>query len=358
MESRSFDMSSLPSPRAIRSGAQMFIGLSLTGMLASMWWKQPMGLGEFLTRMHWMYVPLILPLLAIDYFLGGFRYRLFFNGKQLPFVSQWDCMRSNWANISMGAVTPFHSGAGPAQLYIWWRKGASLTDGMLVTMINFVATLVFFMLSSIAALIWLPENLFGDNFTVVFRTGFSVVVLVVTVSILIMLFPQAGLGLIRNFLGILPLGEVRRQKILLKAEGELRRFHDGFRNILRENKRGLVLTVLATIWLYFNKYVIGFTIVTAMGLNVPFDVFVGLQIIQLLLLYFAPTPGASGLAELSTVWLMEKLMPQSMLLIYAVFWRLTLTILPAVIGGFVMFFEFQAMSRENALKPATVPEKP
>jgi uncharacterized membrane protein YbhN (UPF0104 family) len=73
-----------------------------------------------------------------------------------------------------------------------------------------------------------------------------------------------------------------------------------------------------------------------------------LQIVQLLVIYFAPTPGASGVAELSSVWLMGKLIPESLLLIYAVLWRLATTIISAVIGGFVLMFDVRHWTKETA----------
>ncbi len=348
----SADSPLLPSAKTLRRGVQIFIFFSLTGTLLGMWWKRPGGLQELIDNIQWQIVPVLIPLIALDYVLGGLRYRLFFNGRQLPFISLWDCMRSNWANISMGALTPFHSGAGPAQLYILWRKGAGISDGILVTLVNFVATLIFFLLSSIAAIAWIPEDIFGQNFAPVFRTGFAFVGIAVTTVLVVLLFPRIGAVLTHNFLNILPLGKERRTRTIQKLEAEIQRFHFGFRSILKDNKSGLILTVLTTIWLYFNKYLIGYTIATAIGLTVPFDIFIGLQIIQLLLLYFAPTPGASGLAELSTVWLMAKIMPESMLLVYAVLWRLCTMMLATVIGGTVIVLDMNESSREVSQKQA------
>ncbi len=76
------------------------------------------------------------------------------------------------------------------------------------------------------------------------------------------------------------------------------------------------------------------------------------------MIYFAPTPGASGVAELSAVWLFARLMPQQVLLIYAVLWRLATTISGAVIGGLVMFFDVRTLTQPPLPKaPAeAVPE--
>lgn len=341
MEQPSVDRPYLPSQKVIIGGVQAFILFSAAGTLLSIWWKRPSNFDEFIAGIEWRWAILLAPMIWLDYWLGGWRYRLFFNGKQLPDISQWDCMRSNWANMFMGAATPFQTGGGPAQLFILWRKGASVTESLLVSLVNYVATLVFFLTASIAAIVLLPEDLFGVNFTVVFRSGFALIASVASVVLVIFLFPKTGDKIIRFLIKLLPIGPAKKQSLLTKAEDEIRRFHEGFRSILKENKRGLVLTLFATLLLYFNKYLIGYAICLALGQSVPIGIFIGLQIIQMMLLYFAPTPGASGLAELSSVWLMGKLVPESLLVVYSVLQRLVTTVLAAVIGGIVLIQELR-----------------
>jgi len=352
MANHSAEKPLLPSTKVIARGVQGFIIFSVIGAALSMWWKRPVDLEVVLSRLEWRFVFMLPPLLAVDYFLGGLRYRLFFDGKILPYVSLWNCMRSNWANIFMGAATPFQTGGGPAQLYILWRCGASLGDGVLISLVNFGATLIFFLISSVVANALLPPDLFGENFAPILKTGFVVVGGVTGGVLLVLLFPKFGLLLIKKLFGLVP---IRSEKILSfsarvfnKLEVEAHRFGAGFNGILRQNKWGLLATVIVTLALFFNKYVMGYAIVRSLGQTAPFGVFIGLQILQLLLIYFAPTPGASGVAELSSVWLMGKLLPESLLLIYAVLWRLATTIIGAVIGGLVLLLDMRALQRDKA----------
>jgi len=341
----------LPSSKVLMRGIQGFIIFSLLGTLLGIWWKRPAGLEEFLGRMEWRFLFILLPLVGLDYLVGGLRYRLYFDGKVLPHVSLWNCMRSNWANMFMGAATPFQTGGGPAQLYILWRCGATVADGILSSLINFTATLVFFLIASVAALLLLPPNLFGENFAPLLKTGFIVVGGVAGLMLLVLLLPQAAMQMIKKIFVLLPLrGEKflqMRRRLLGKLEIETQRFGTGFQKILREKKWALGATVLATLILFFNKYVMGYVIARLLGQKVPFEIFLGLQIVQLLVIYFAPTPGASGVAELSSVWLMEKLMPESLLLIYAVLWRLATTILGAAIGSAVLLLDVRHWAQKS-----------
>jgi uncharacterized protein (TIRG00374 family) len=342
----------LPSAKVLVRGIQGFIIFSVVGTLLGIWWKRPAGLEDFVSRLEWRFIAILIPLIGLDFLVGGLRYRLYFDGKILPDVSLWNCMRSNWANMFMGAATPFQTGGGPAQLYILWRCGAAVADGVLSSLVNFGSTLIFFLVASVAALFLLPANLFGVNFAPIFKTGFVAVGGVAGLVLLLLLFPHLGMRMIGKSFALLPLRHRKflalRDRLLSKLEAETQRFGEGFRKIIRQKKWALAATVMLTLTLFFNKYVMGYVIALALGQNVPFGIFLGLQIVQLLIIYFAPTPGASGVAELSSVWLMGKLMPESLLLIYAVLWRLATTISGAAIGGLVLLFDVRHWAKDSA----------
>ncbi len=136
----------------MRRGVQAFILFSTAGTLLGMWWKRPAGIGEVLSHLEFRFATLLIPLLALDFWLGGLRYRLFFDGKTMPYVSLWECMRSNWANMFMGA-----------QLYVLWRRGVPVADSLLVSTVNLVATLAFFLASSLLVIYWIPSEACSDK---------------------------------------------------------------------------------------------------------------------------------------------------------------------------------------------------
>jgi glycosyltransferase 2 family protein len=346
----------LPSRAALVRGVQGFILCSIVGIAVGLWWKHPAALGDLARVLKWEFVAALLPLIALDYFLGGLRYRMFFDGTMLPRISLWNCMRSNWANIFLGAATPFQTGGGPAQLYILWRCGARISDGVLVSLVNFATTLVFFLLSTIAAAVLLPHDLFGADFVPLLRTGFAVVGGVAGLVLLTLSAPRAGLALIRPVLRVIPWrsGKVPplRERLVGALEAEAERFQEGFRRIVRRRPALLAATLVATLALFFNKYVMGYVIARALGQDVPIGIFIGLQIVQLFLIYFAPTPGASGVAELSSIWLLGSLMSPGVLLIYAIAWRIATTVLGAFIGAGVLLADLAEKAAPREPRPA------
>lgn len=344
----------LPPVKVINRGIQLFVLFTVVGVVLSVWWKSSANLGMVLKHIDTSYLYLLIPLVAMDYILGGFRYRLFFDGKVLPKISIWDNMRANWANIFMGAVTPFQTGGGPAQFYVLWRCGAKVSESVLVSAINFAATMNFFLVSSVVALIVLPASIFATKIVYVIKIAFGVVGFITLNVILVLSFPRSGAAIIKSIFKVVParfkrISALRDRLVNTLAEGA-ENFGDSFKQILQRKKLSLVIVVFATLALFFNKYLIGYVIALALEQNPDFGIFIGLQILHFFIVYFAPTPGASGIAEVSSVWLMEKVMSTDILIIYAVAWRFFTTHLGALIGGFVVLLDTRTLVKK-AVQP-------
>jgi uncharacterized protein (TIRG00374 family) len=269
----------------------------------------------------------------------------------------------------MGAITPFQTGGGPAQLYILWRNGAKISQGALVSLINFSATLIFFQIASLAAIFVIPSMLFSETFTNLMRTGFMVIFLLTGLIINILIFPRIGYQLIRIIFSLLPLKLLKlynlRNRLLDTLSMEIEHFREIFRTILRENKHYLIIIIISTIILFFNKYIVGYVVAVSLSPGIDFEVFIGLQIVQYFLVYFAPTPGASGLAEISSTWLMQTIMSAEVLVFFAIIYRFLTTILGGIIGGIIMLLDLKAWAKssqpgssEKSVTPAYPPLNP
>lgn len=345
MPIRSHKNYSVLSPASLYRGAQWFIIFTVAGLGVAIWWKTPGNILLFEGEIKWAFAVLLIPLVGIDYLLGGIRFRLFFDGTILPDISLWDCMRSNWANIFMGAVTPFKTGGGPAQIYILWRSGAKISDILLVSLITFSATLFFFIAASIITLYILPGNLFNSSMENVIQGGFIVVGGVSAIIIFFLLFPSTVQALIFYVFRPIPFRFIRleglRDRLLKELMYETQRFRNGFARIKKEKRGAILATLMLTLALFFNKFIIGYLIGWALYQGIPFGAFVGLQIITYFLNYFAPTPGASGLEELTSVWLMEAVMPKDILVLFTILLRFFTTILGAFLGCVVLLADFR-----------------
>jgi uncharacterized membrane protein YbhN (UPF0104 family) len=77
----------------------------------------------------------------------------------------------------------------------------------------------------------------------------------------------------------------------------------------------------------------------AVGIHVNFVDVLLLQTLIAFLLYFAPTPGASGIAELMSAAVMSVYVPKAITPLYTLLWRLILSWY-TVGAGFIVFTQW------------------
>ena len=85
-----------------------------------------------------------------------------------------------------------------------------------------------------------------------------------------------------------------------------------------------------------NKLLAGYVAIRALGIHANFVDILLLQTLVMFLLYFAPTPGASGIGEVLSAAVMSSYVPRELTPIYILLWRLTLTYWTLAFG-FVVF---------------------
>ena len=125
------------------------------------------------------------------------------------------------------------------------------------------------------------------------------------------------------------------------------------------HKERLILSVsfLLTIAIYSNKYLIAYVILKGLGLDVNFLQVMYLQIIQFFILYFSPTPGASGIAEVSSVSLMSTIVPTGYLPVFAVLWRFFITYVGVTLGGWITLKDLNQHFKEKQMALKKITEK-
>jgi uncharacterized protein (TIRG00374 family) len=74
-----------------------------------------------------------------------------------------------------------------------------------------------------------------------------------------------------------------------------------------------------------NKLLAGYVALCALGIETNFVDVLLLQTFITFLLYFAPTPGGSGIAELISAAVMSIYVPRALTPLYTVLWRLVLS---------------------------------
>ena len=146
-----------------------------------------------------------------------------------------------------------------------------------------------------------------------FFSGATVLVFSSIVSLFLFAIPRPTLyrGRLRTALRMVPFwGEkwaqshrVRQLEIGLALYARLMRV------AIRQHPWRLAAGFLVSILIYLNKFLVAYFILHGLGFPAPLSQVMVLQELQYLVVYFAPTPGASGLAELSAAQIMQPVVP-------------------------------------------------
>lgn len=287
-----------------------------------------------------VYILLCLIMVAADLVLGGWRNHIFIR-KLYPGKRAAVSLKANTANMFMGAVTPFHSGAGPGQLYVYHRHGVALLDGFIVSLINMGATLIFMPLAGLVALLVMDQTgLDGGMITTLLKYGFGVFGLFLLVFLLAFVKPLWLSVIIRQFafiFGRLFPGKPRRMRAWsVFTSRNILRYQRICSVLLKKDPFLFPLSLLITTLLYLNKYTMQYMILLGLGIQASLPEVISIQILIQFMIYFAPSPGGSGFAEAGISLLFSKIVPAGVIPVFTLLQRSFLLFIPALIGAWVV----------------------
>jgi glycosyltransferase 2 family protein len=241
-------------------------------------------------------------------------------------------------------ITPVSSGAGPMTMYTLRRYGVPLPVAVTSTFISFVATVLFFAIAGPLALLFgagqsLGErgNVLGLSLYDLFRGSLTIVGAIGVLMAFVMLFPAVVRDLIHRVAGAIGRRSRRVADRLERLREGIDQAHESV--VAFNSPRGWLSLLWATILSgpsHANKLLAGYVALRAIGIHANFVDILLLQTLVMFLLYFAPTPGASGIGEVLSAAVMSSYVPRELTPIYILIWRLILTYF-TLAAGFVVF---------------------
>ena len=333
-------------PRAgsVAKGLAAFVALTGAGLLVLFTVTTRDAGGWVAPSLHTGFLLLAAASAALDIVIGALRYHLFIR-RIRPGTSLWLPIRADLANRFVGAVTPSQTGGGPAQVFVLHRGGVPVPEALSFLAVNFLCTLVVLLAAGGAAAWALGDRVPAGITTHLVRYGGTVLL--------------AGLGLILFALGrpdtcarILGRTATRLERIpaawatALAREGRLLaggvdRYRTSCTRFLREDPTLPLTGLLLTLLLYLNKYTLAWLVMRGLGAEGAYGTTLAVQALLHLVLYVAPTPGGSGIAELATGALMAVVLPGGLLGPFTLVYRVLLVHAPATVGACVLAAELK-----------------
>lgn len=292
-----------------------------------------------LTHISFKYIAICFVMLAADLTMGGWRNHIYIR-KLNPEVSAWVSFRANVANMFMGAVTPAHGGAGPAQIYVYTSAGVSFIDSFALNLINLGATLIFMPLAGFVAIMLMDTSTISGIIPAMLKYGFTFFLLFLIAFLLAFWKPVwVGMFIRKLASGISSIFPKRRAKLTHWADTSyvaINKYQKTCSVILTDNPTLFPLSLLITTFLYLNKYCLQYVILLGLGVNADLVQVISIQVLIQFMIYFAPSPGGSGFAEVGISVLFGKIVPAALLPIFTLLQRSFLLFFPAMIGAYVV----------------------
>lgn len=338
-------------PRLLRRGLELFAAISLcgVGLLVAYYVifkgdRVDVFLAPFL-RLHWGWLLVGMVLASMDWVGGGLR--LWVCARQVfPPARLRYCILAGGFGAWGSYLTPFQSGSAPMSLWVLKRSGVPVPEGVTSIFVTFVATVAFFAIAGPLA-VWFGAGksleqhglILGITLYDLFKTSLTIFGLIGLLMLTAIVFPGVMKRVIQRVAwrigGRSPNAAARMEKLL----GGVDRAHDcmvGF-----GNARGLLTLVLAIIISapsHANKLLAGYVALRTLGIPADFTDILLVQTLISFLLYFAPTPGGSGLAELTSAAVMSIYVPREMTPSYTLIWRFINSYATVIVGSLIFWY--------------------
>ena len=329
-------------------------GMIFMGLTVGIFWYQfaqiPAGSRPGIwDQLQWKYLFWLLLFLPIDTLAAGLRIWVICRVLQ-PGISFWTCLKAEWANLGLAMLTPSQTGGGFGQIYVLNRGGLKMGTALSVSLITFFGSMVVLLFVGIHSL--LISKI--EHLTVFFQGAFLVFFLVFGAVIVAVCWPNSlrvvAFGVSMALEKICDRTQPQ-EKTSLPEKTRSRRLREhlnslseklidlcylhqaNMRSFFRLNSTSFLWVCLLSLVFILARSIMAFLCLHFLGIQAS-DLFqvIETQLSLIFLIYFAPTPGSSGLAEGASMLMMDGAMPIGLVPYYNLLWRGSTLYLPAIAG--------------------------
>ena len=292
----------------------------------------------------------LLALLLVYFLADGLRlhFTLRALGHRLPFRAM---VRLVFINLFVSNVTPMATGGGFAQVWYLARHGVPVGRATAATTIRTVLA-VAFIFSLTPLFLFTLKAL--ERTSISHQVGLALAVFITlylgffTVLLLRTRWLVTPLSRLLTGLRRLHLISARRHdRWQFRCRREVLRFAASFRDYLKGRPRYVLLSILCTAVFLLALFSFPALLMHSLGYPVDYLSTLGLLVVTTFIMYFSPTPGASGISEGVFGSFFRGLLSGNHLLLVTLAWRFLTIYLGMVIGLFVLQRELTRTPRRS-----------
>ena len=265
-----------------------------------------------------------------------------------------------WLNYFGSAVTPMQSGGGPFQVYALYTKGIPVGKGIAITLTRTMLTILILTLAVPVALMLDPDILDGSPFLkglvyyvfIFIAASWIFVAFTVLKPEVIKKLSHIIVMLLRKFKFLNSRKRVIR--IIQWLDREIDNYILNFRLVFDSGKLWLLAAIILSVLHLLALFSVLPMLMSAVGLPFRYVQTIAVQAVFMFILYFVPTPGASGVAEGGGALLYSILMPENMAGIMSIICRFFTDYISIFMGVIVVIRMLGWGVSENIHKGASV----
>lgn len=340
-------MAMIVSPKVLRRGLEVFAAASAIAFGGLLFYGNNFeAFVATMVSLRWGWVVVGVALASLDWFGGGLRVWVLLR-HLLPNPSFRAAVVAGGLGAWGSFITPSQTGGGPVMIYALHRQGTPLPEAMISVLMTFVATVVFFTVAGPLALFLgagrsLREHgVLGQAVTLydLFRLSLLGFMLVSLGLLFLFIFPSVARKIARSIvLRLQSRGSSRLAAKVESLQAGIDRSHDLLLAFFKGWGWGaLAVAVLASALAFANRLIAGYVVLRMLDIHAQFVEVLLLQTLITFLLYFAPTPGGSGIAEVLSAAVMSIYVPRELMPSYILLWRIIVSHLTVGFGSYVFW---------------------
>jgi uncharacterized protein (TIRG00374 family) len=285
-------------------------------------------------RLRFEYLWLMLLCLPFDTIASGLRIWLVCHVLQ-PGTGFWTCLKAEWANSGIAMLTPSQTGGGFGQIYILYRGGVNVATATTISLITFLGTMVSLLVVGLYS-VFVSGTSMGSLFSAAIWPLTIIVGLMTTALLWPGSFRFAVNRTLQAYRRISNMPDSHQGRMELTASkliGLVYDYHHGTWKFIRAGKAQFAGVCLLSFVFILARCLMAFLCLRFLGIgNSTVGDVLEIQMALLFLLYFAPTPGSSGFAEVFSLSAMAAIVPAGLAPYYNLIWRTFTVYLSAVLG--------------------------
>ena len=245
-------------------------------------------------------------------------------------------------NIFFSNITPLATGGGFAQVWYLQRHGVSVGASAAATSIRTILAMLAIFITAPAFQFLHPDASTSEIARITMQSLSGISVLYLVAFILVLRRPFWIAALIGTLLGfacrLRLIGEERKDRWVSTVRRETDEFASGFSRFVGGSRGDAAAAVISTLVFLVTLFAFPALLLELLDYDVDWMTVIGTMSVVTFLMYFAPTPGGAGLAELAFAGFMANQMSPADLLTVVFAWRFLVIYLGMAIGMVVSVY--------------------